>query len=315
MIRWDREACIGTTQRPLSASSIASGRTATVGVARIRWWRGREGAAELVGDLGGEVVKNIADRDFVAEFAGEAGDGFVGDATGDDEVKWGEVVVDVEGEAVVGDPAGDAGAEGADFAVGGDAMVGVGAAEPDAGVGVEAGGFDVIGGEGVDHGLFEGADVFADVFAVGAKVDDGIGDGLARAVVGGVAAAVGFDEVDASGGILLGGEVEVGSVAVAADGDDGVVFEEEEGVFDGARLALFGEFALQRPGLAVGEAAEVAYLEEAGWHGVGWQSGGWQGHRVHMVDSSNDSSVALRWLMNWSATAPSMMRWSKPRVR
>jgi hypothetical protein len=114
--------------------------------------------------------------------------------------------------------------------------------------------------------LFEGADVFADVFAVGAEVDDGIGDGLAGAVVGGVAAAVGFDEVDASGGILLGGEVEVGAVAVAADGDDGVVFEEEEGVFDApARLALFGEFALQRPGLAVGEAAEVAH--EQGAHG------------------------------------------------
>jgi len=101
------------------------------------------------------------------------------------------------------------------------------------GVGV-AMGVDVEAGECVDDDLFEEAHVAVDAEAEAVEVEDGIGDELARAVVGDVAAAVGFGDGDAGGEELggCGGEMLPGVLA-AADGDDGrVVFEEEE-VADG----------------------------------------------------------------------------------
>ncbi len=83
------------------------------------------------------------------EETGERGDLSVGDAAGDDGVEPGEVGIDVECEAVAGDAALDADADGGDF----------GAVHPDAGATSDALGGEVEDGEGVDDGLFEEADV------------------------------------------------------------------------------------------------------------------------------------------------------------
>src|SRR5438445_756811 len=77
-------------------------------------------------------------------------------------------------------------------------------------------------GERVDHGLLEQAHVVVQAEAVGVEVEDRVDDQLAGAVVGDVAAAVGFGEVDAGGLELRGGGEEVlGRAGAAGDGDDG----------------------------------------------------------------------------------------------
>ena len=86
------------------------------------------------------------------------GDGVVGDATGDDACEMVEVGVDVEGESVLAD------AVACDFdADGGDFVWGVVLIDPDACVAGEAVGGDVDFGEGVDHDLFEVAEVAVSV--------------------------------------------------------------------------------------------------------------------------------------------------------
>ena len=115
--------------------------------------------------------------------------------------------------------------------------------------------------EGLEDEAFEGVDVGGDGEGVGGEADDGVGDELAGAVEGDVAAAVGFDEFDAELLELgLGGE-EVGGGAAAAEGDDGGVFDEEEAVLGAGEDVGVGLF-LDGPGVAVGEGAEV--LEEHG---------------------------------------------------
>lgn len=106
------------------------------------------------------------------------------------------VGVEVDGEAVEGDPSADADADGGDFGglVGLEVVLGV---DPDAG-GLRVGvGGDVVVGEGGDDGGFEQSDVFVDAELGGVEIDDGVGDELAGAVVCDIAAAVGLVEGDA----------------------------------------------------------------------------------------------------------------------
>ena len=147
----------------------------------------------------------------VGEFEVEGCDGAAGEAAGDDEVEVVEVWVDVEREAVHGDPAAYADAHCRDFGefggvVGGEEGSG---GDPDAGGG--GWGWVAEGGEtevraGVDDGLLEEPHVVVDAEVEGVEVEDWVADDLAGAVVGDVAAAVGFAEFDA----VLGEELWAG---------------------------------------------------------------------------------------------------------
>ena len=103
-----------------------------------------------------------------------------------------------------------------------------------------------------------------EVLAARAEVEDGVADELAGAVVGGLAAAPGDDERVREGG----GVAQAGVVGGAADGIDGVVLEEEEGVGRGGVGEFAGdEVVLEGERLGVGEAAEPAGVEH--WAEVG----------------------------------------------
>lgn len=225
-----------------------------------------------VGCQGGLGGLEVGTR--VAEEGLHAGDGAAGEAAGDDEVEVGEVGGDVESQAVGGDPLADADAHGGDLGGLGRARTCARALfltwNPDAcGFGVALA-LDAIGGEGVDDGLFQQSHVVveAEGFAgVGVgeslEVEDGVGDDLAGAVVGDVAAAVGLVESDAQGSEALGiGQDVVGGTLAAGDGDDGWVLDE----VDGAEVALgvascLDELILAGPldgeGVLIAHAAEI----------------------------------------------------------
>jgi len=91
-------------------------------------------------------------------------------------------------------------------------------------------GFDAAGAAEIDDDLLEEAQVVVEAEAEAVEIENGVGNELAGAVVGDVAAAVGLFEMDAmaSEEFWRGFEVRRGAMA-ARDGDDGRVFEEEEG--------------------------------------------------------------------------------------
>lgn len=176
-----------------------------------------------------------------------------------------------------GDPAAELDAHGADFfSAGADAAEGrLGGRrggilwdwgfDPDAGGAGGAGAGDAEGSEGVDDDVFEEAHVVVEVEVVSVERNDGVGDELAGAVEGDVAAAIGFGEFDAAelqeGG---GGEEVFTGAGVAANGYDGRVFDEDEcagGV--GASVAdgdLGVDIELFIPGRLVGEGGKVDNL-------------------------------------------------------
>lgn len=110
------------------------------------------------------------------------------------------VWIEVEGEAVEGDPFADSYADGTNFGglircEGVRRVVVWG--DPDSGcVGVGVGD-DVVGCEGVDDGLFEQADVVVDAEFGSVEIDDWVADELSWAVVGDIAAAIGLVELHA----------------------------------------------------------------------------------------------------------------------
>lgn len=149
---------------------------------------------------GGEVVDEDG-VDLVEGWCGgrqefvHTGNLAAGEAAGDDEVEVLEVDGDVEGQAVGGDPPAYANAQGGDLGGGL-----IGAWYPDACGTLFALGGDVEVFECVDDGLLEQAHVVVQSEVEGVKVDDGVEDDLARAVVGDVPAAVGGLNVDAEVG-------------------------------------------------------------------------------------------------------------------
>ena len=148
---------------------------------------------------------------------------------------------------------------------------------------------------GADHHLFQVAHVPVHVGAVRAKVEDRVGDQLAGAVVGDVAAAPGLVERDAE---LLepgGGGDDIGSgrVAAGAERDDVGVLEEQQHVVHATQPPLLGKLPLYCEPLAVGDRAEAPDLD-----------------RPHSHDASKFSICFFTTDMNSSATAPSISRWS-----
>ena len=199
--------------------------------------------------------RNVAVEDFF-----EGGGFAVGDAAWNDEVEITKVGGDVEGEAMGGDPAADVDADGRKLFFGDVA----GRMNPDPGFAGDPIGGDAEIGGGADHGFFEGADIPVNVAADKIEIENGVADELAGAMIGDVAAAIGFAKLDIFlAQDILGGE-KILLAGVAAKGEDVRMFAEEEDVVDGTGFARGDNTLLKSVGIGPGEKAEVA--DEEGAH-------------------------------------------------
>ena len=111
---------------------------------------------------------------------------------------------------------------------------------------------DAVGDKRADDCLLEVTDVALHVSSVSVEVEDRVADELSRGVVGGLAAAVRLDELDA-GGVR---DMELVLVRASADGDHGRVLEEDDRVRDRVLLNGCRERALELPRLDVRRLAE-----------------------------------------------------------
>lgn len=208
----------------------------------------------------GKTRPNFVERDIALEELFEGGGFAVGDAAGNDEIEITQVGGDVIGKAVRGDPAADVDADGGEFFLGGIAR----RLDPDAGFAGDAISGDAEIGGGSNHGLFEGTDVPVNVAADKTEIENGIADNLAGAVIGDIAATVGFAELDIFlAEDMFGGE-KIFLAGVAAERKDVGMLAEEQDVVDGAGFAGGDEALLKGVGVGPGEEAEIG--DEKGWH-------------------------------------------------
>ena len=230
-----------------------------------------------------QAVHHLALRQRSAELALQARDAAAADAAGHDQVEGGEVGRDVEGEAVRGDPARDAHADGADLLV----------PEPGAGEAGHAARREAVVRAGADHHFLEVAHVAVHVAPVGGEIEDRVADHLAGAVVGDVAAAAGLEHLEAALAQRLGGEEHVLRARVAPEREDRVVLEQQQLVRDAPGLPFGDQALLDLQPASVGDSPEPP--DDQG---------------CHKDVSSNSCSVFLTWAMKRSASAPSTRRWS-----
>ena len=134
-----------------------------------------------------------------------------------------------------------------------DAIFRGGEVEPDAGQPVDPRALELERGQRPDQRLLQVAAVLPHVAAVAVEVEDRVADELARPVEGGLAAAVGLDDLDL--GAL--GHVQLLVAGAAAERDHRRVLEEDHRVGDRALRDRGGERALELPGLEVRRLAEV----------------------------------------------------------
>jgi hypothetical protein len=110
----------------------------------------------------------------------------------------------------------------------------------------------------INQNLFNGTDIRADIALPLAKVDDGVADDLAGAVVSDIAAAIRVVQFN----VLLPQDgfrrEEVFAAPVAPDGDDVRVLNEEQMILTEAFLALGGDAVLNSESFGVGHAPEIA---------------------------------------------------------
>jgi hypothetical protein len=133
---------------------------------------------------------------------------------------------------------------------------------PEAGEAGETGGGEAEGSGGEEHDVFEETDVVGGGEVAGAEVEDGVGDELAGAVKGDVAAAVALDDLGAALGKGVGVDEEVFGPGAAAECVDGRVLEDGErlgrAVKDGG-----GGVLLPAPGVVVVDEAGAAEADVA----------------------------------------------------
>ena len=166
-----------------------------------------------------------------------------------------------------GDSAGDVDADGSDFAFARGGGLRVVETAPDAGESGDAAGADAVDAAKTNEGFFhhpyevDGTETSAVGVLKTAEIEDWVADELAWAVVGDVAAAIDFVKRDtACGEEFVGGE-DVGAAGISAEGEDGRVFEEKQGVVDRSGEAQASDFRLDAKGFVVGYAAEVEVLD------------------------------------------------------
>jgi len=205
----------------------------------------------------GEVVCEARLYFFQSDVAVEEffeGGGFaVGDAAGNDEVEIAEVGGDVESETVGRNPATDVDADGGEFFFADVAR----RLNPDAGLAGNAKGGDAEISGGANHDFFKRADVPVNVAADDIEIENGIADDLTGAVIGDVAAAIGFAKLDIFLPQNIFGGEEIFLASVAAEGEDMWMLAEEENVVDGAGFAGGDDAPLEGVGVGPGEEAEI----------------------------------------------------------
>ena len=108
-------------------------------------------------------------------------------------------------------------------------------------------------GDGFDKGVHVGADVALPL----AQIEDGVADKLAGAVIGDVATAVGFVNVDAASGEHFRAGEDVAEMGVAAERDDVRMFDEQQLVGDESGLAPGLEMLLELKCLGPAETPQI----------------------------------------------------------
>jgi hypothetical protein len=156
----------------------------------------------------------------------------------------------VESKAVRGDPTADVHANGANLSL----------LRPDACGPFFTAAFDPKTGEGIDNGLFNGAQVCDNITLPFLEIEDGIADDLTGSVIRDVAATICFFKRDARVAQHVGWGKEIFHVPVAAERDDVRVLDEQKLIGDFAPLALFNELALHCERLGIADASTIAHL-------------------------------------------------------
>ena len=187
------------------------------------------------------------------------------------------------------------------------------AADPHAGQAVHACGGHAEDGGGADHHFLEVADVATDVATVWLQVEDRISHELPRAVIGHVTAAAGVDHINGVGRqeLPIGPHVLIAVPRGRAARDHVRVLQQQQHVVHPSGATILDQPLLQLERVAIRDRAEAPNV-----HGSRTRPRlETEAVRPHTIDSSNCSSPRLTWPMNWSATTPSIRRWSKPNVR
>src|SRR5262249_189384 len=142
--------------------------------------------------------------------------------------------------------------------------------------------------------LFDVAHVTVHVLAIRLEVDDRVSDDLPRAVIRDVAAASRLEDVDAQRFqmIVRGDDIRAAPVALDAQRDDARMLQEDPQVRPPGPAGLFGERALHRERVGVGNDAEAPDFKWTHYTSLG----------------SKFSSCFLMSAMNASAVAPSISR-------
>src|SRR5688572_10557682 len=153
-----------------------------------------------------------------------------------------------------------------------------------------------------------------DVAAIRVQVHDWITDNLSGSVIGHVAAAAGLEHFNAARRELLGrGENVRAAVFLDADSDDVGMLQEEQRGGNAIGLAILDQGALQREAVRVGNEPESPHVERALSPERAELVAARGARRVdghHTWDGSKFSRPFFTSAMNWSATAPSIRRWS-----
>jgi hypothetical protein len=94
------------------------------------------------------------------------------------------------------------------------------------------------------------------------QIDDRVRHELARAVVGDFSAALDPPNLDPAGGELIGAGPDMARIGVAAEGQDGRMFEQEQLVADHAGGALADQSLLPCMRILIGDPAQPASMQE-----------------------------------------------------
>ena len=162
-----------------------------------------------------------------------------------------------------GDSAGDVDAYRADLAFASGALLAVVKATPDTGESRNTAGANAVDSAEADEGFFhhadevDGAKASATRIVEPTKIEDGVADELARAMVGDVAASIDFVKGDTAAGEQLVGREDVGAAGIAAEGENRRVFEKEKGVFDETFETQSCDFCLELQRVVVAYASEI----------------------------------------------------------
>ena len=177
----------------------------------------------------------------------------VGNPARDDQVEMAEVSGVVQRKPVAGDPTRDADTNRGKLFL----------AYPYACETADAPGLYPKIGRDADEHLLQIANVAVNVAPVGLQVDDGIADDLPGAVVGDVAAAAGFEDVDPTRGERFRRREDVRSAAITANAEceHRRMLEQEKLIRSTVRAPLLDELALQGQSFAIGNEAEATDFE------------------------------------------------------